>query len=144
MNESRARSDQKNRHSCRVGIPMHEGFRLVAYNFLSGGSAKRAGQWSRIMRILKPDVIFGQECRPPEECPGETFRPARDDSFVWRPASKAHRWGTGVLVRGGRLQPVAVPGFDGWVVGGEIRSDRWSARPVRLFSVHGPAGERGY
>jgi hypothetical protein len=25
--------------------------RMVAYNFLSGGSAKRAGQWSRVVRL---------------------------------------------------------------------------------------------
>ena len=27
--------------------------RLVAYNFLAGGSAKRAGQWSRVMKALR-------------------------------------------------------------------------------------------
>ncbi len=43
---------------------MQDGLRLVAYNFLSGGSAKRAGQWSRVLRTLEPDVVFGQECRP--------------------------------------------------------------------------------
>jgi exonuclease III len=116
--------------------------RLVAYNFLAGGSARRAGQWSRLVRAFRPDVVFAQECRPPGECPGERFRPGAEDSFVWRPASA--RWGTAVLVRGESLAPIAVPQFDGWVVGGEIRSARWSARPVRVFSVHGPAGERGY
>ena len=120
------------------------GLRLVAYNFLSGGSAKRSGHWSRLLRTLKPDVVLGQECRPPGECPGERFRPDAEDSFVWRPAGAARRWGTAVLVRAGRLAPIAVPQFDGWVVGGEIRSSRWSARPVRVFSVHGPAGEHGY
>jgi endonuclease/exonuclease/phosphatase family metal-dependent hydrolase len=123
---------------------MPGGLRLVAYNFLSGGSEKRAGQWSRVLRTLEPDVVFGQECRPPGECPGERFRPAAGDSFVWRAAGATRRWGTGVLVRAGQLAPIAVPGFDGWVVGGEIRSRRWSARPVRIFSIHGPAGERGY
>jgi len=43
---------------------MQDGLRLVAYNFLSGGSAKRAGQWSRVLRTLEPDVVFGEECRP--------------------------------------------------------------------------------
>jgi exonuclease III len=123
---------------------MNDGLRLVAYNFLSGGSSMRAGQWSRVMRTLKPDVVLGQECRPPGECHGESFCPAAGDSFVWRAAGNTRRWGTGVLVRGGQLAPIAVPQFEGWVVGGEIRSRRWSSRPVRIFSVHGPAGERGY
>jgi exonuclease III len=122
---------------------MRDHLRLVAYNFLSGGSAKRAGQWSRLL-TLKPDVVFGQECRPPEECPGERFRHGADDSFTWRPAAATRRWGTGVLVRAGRLTPITVPQFDGWVVGGEVRCAAWSARPVLVFSVHGPAGERGY
>lgn len=117
--------------------------RLVAYNFLRGGSAKRAGQWSRVVRTLAPDIAFGQECRPPADCPGERFRVGECDSFHWRSAGTA-RWGSGLLLRGERFTPIAVPQFDGWVVGGEIESARWSARPLRVFSVHGPAGERGY
>jgi exonuclease III len=117
--------------------------RLVSYNFLSGGSVKRAGHWSRVVRTLTPDIVFGQECRPPAECPGERFRPAADDSFAWRAARRAG-WGTGILVRGARLAPIAIPQFDGWVVGGDVRDPRWSVRPLRVFSVHGPAGERGY
>src|SRR5215471_9173581 len=96
------------------------GLRLVAYNFLSGGSARRAGQWSRVLRTLEPDIVLGQECRPPAECAGERFCPGAEDSFVWRRAA-TRRWGTGVLVRGARLLPIAVPQFDGWVVGGEVR-----------------------
>ncbi len=117
--------------------------RLVAYNFLAGGSAKRAGQWSRVMKALRPDVVFGQECRPPEHCPGERFRTAAADSFAWAPA-RSPRWGTGLFVRGATLAPIAVPQFGGWVTAGELDSARWSSRPLRLFSVHGPAGERGY
>jgi exonuclease III len=127
--------------------PKLRGLRLVAYNFLSGGSAKRSGHWSRLLRAFAPDVVFAQECRPPEECPGERFRPGAEDSFHWRrahPTRARAGWGTGVLVRAGRLVPIAVPQFDGWVVGGEIESGLWSPRPVRVFSVHGPVGERGY
>ncbi len=117
--------------------------RLVAYNFLSGGSAKRAGQWSRLVRTLKPDVVFGQECRHPAECPGERFRPDPRDTFAWRSA-RGPRWGTGIFVRDARLVPVDIPQYGGWVVGGEVRASGWSTRPVQLFSIHGPAGESGY
>src|SRR5258708_39804701 len=96
---------------------MRDCLRLVAYNFLSGGSLRRAGQWSRLLRTLKPDVVFGQECRPPEECPGERFRPGAGDSFTWRRAVATRRWGTGVLVRAGRPPPITVPQFDGRGVG---------------------------
>jgi exonuclease III len=127
----------------RTGEAAGAPFRLVAYNFLAGGSAKRPGQWSRVLGALRPDVVFGQECRPPHACPGERFRPTADDAFAWRPA-RMGRWGTGLLVRGARLVPIAVPQFDGWVTGGEVQGPRWSTRALRVFSVHGPAGERGY
>ena len=39
---------------------------------------------------------------------------------------------------------IALPDYDGWVVGGEILNTSWSERPLIVFSVHGPAGERGY
>jgi exonuclease III len=115
----------------------------VTYNFLAGGSRKRGGHWSRLLRKLRADVVFGQECRPPGHSPDETLRFAEDDSFLWRVAGTA-RWGTGLWVRSDKLAPMAVPQFDGWVVGGEIRSARWSARPIRVFSVHAPAGQHGY
>ena len=117
--------------------------RFVAYNFLSGGSARRARQWSRLHKAFAPDVVFGQECRPPEECPGERFRPRADDAFVWRRAGTG-RWGSALFVRGARLVPIDVPQFGGWVTGGEIACARYGERPVRIFSVHGPAGDHGY
>ena len=116
--------------------------RMVAYNFLAGGSAKRAGQWSRVVRGLGADIVFGQECRPPDACPGESFRVGAGDAIAWV-AARPPRWGTGRLVRGARLRGISVPEFDGWVVGGEVTGDGWPA-PLLVFSVHGPAGERGY
>jgi exonuclease III len=118
--------------------------RFVAYNFLVGGSAKRGGHWSRLLRTLAPDVVFGQECRPPDESHGERYRPEGDDAFLWRAAGDARRWGAGLLLRNTEIDPIDVPQYGGWVVGGEVRSARWSTRPVRLFSVHTPAGESGY
>jgi endonuclease/exonuclease/phosphatase family metal-dependent hydrolase len=37
--------------------------------------------------------------------------------------------------------PIKVRGFRGWITGGEIEL---GARPLRIFSVHAPAGEHGY
>jgi endonuclease/exonuclease/phosphatase family metal-dependent hydrolase len=35
--------------------------------------------------------------------------------------------------------------FDGWVVGGEVNGSRLvNGRPLRIFSIHGPAGQHGY
>ena len=118
--------------------------RVVAYNFLSGGSALRAGHWSRICSRLAPDIVLAQECRRPQDSPGERFRPGPVDTLLWSPAA-TRRWGSAILVRAARAIPLRVSGFAGWVVGAEIASPSWSpGRPLRIFSIHCPAGERGY
>jgi endonuclease/exonuclease/phosphatase family metal-dependent hydrolase len=117
--------------------------RIVAYNFLRAGSLKRCGHWSRVFRQLKPDLVLAQECRPPQSSPGERFRYAEHDAFAWQCAS-GRGWGSGLLARAASLLPIRIPDYDGWVVGGEIRNTAWSERPLLVFSVHGPVGERGY
>ncbi|HWC03302.1 MAG TPA: hypothetical protein VHF87_11050 [Methylomirabilota bacterium] len=118
--------------------------RIVAYNFLSGGSVRRAGHWSRLRARLAADVVLAQECRLPQDSPGERFRPGAVDTLLWAPVT-ARRWGSAILLRGIRAWPLEIPEFAGWVVGAEIERPRWSPdRPLRLFSIHCPVGERGY
>src|SRR5262249_9198467 len=117
--------------------------RIVTYNFLRAGSLKRCGHWSRLIRNLRADLVLAQECRPPASSPGERFRQGVDDAFMWQSAG-ARGWGTGLFARSASLVPIGVPDYDGWVVGGEIRNTPWSARPLMVFSIHGPVGERGY
>ncbi len=119
-------------------------FRVVAYNFLSGGSAARCGHWSRVQARLAPDVVLAQECRAPAHSPGERFRAGEADTLLWA-AAASRRWGSAVLVRGAPARRLLVRGFGGWVVGAEVQGHVWSAgRPLRLFSIHCPVGERGY
>ena len=55
------------------------------------------------------------------------------------------RWGTGVFLARDAIRPLEVPGFAGWIVGGEFDRHAWlSPRPLRVFSIHCPRGERGY
>ena len=117
--------------------------RIVTYNFLRAGSLKRCGHWSRVIRSLKPDLVLAQECRPPESSPSERFRHNDHDAFAWQ-AAGSRGWGSGLFARSASLVPIAISDYDGWVVGGEIRNTSWSERPLLVFSVHGPAGERGY
>src|SRR5262245_57189758 len=93
--------------------------RVVAYNFLSGGSRKRSGHWSRLTRTLAAELVLAQECRAPAECPGEKFRPGPQDSLLWQPV-EGRRWGSAILSRSAALTPLSLPGFAGWVVGGEV------------------------
>jgi exonuclease III len=118
--------------------------RVVAYNFLSGGSPMRTGHWSRIRTRLAPDIVLAQECRAPQDSPGERFRAGALDTLLWSPAAP-RRWGSAVLLRGHRATSLPIPEFAGWVVGAELSGPSWSAeRPLRLFSIHCPAGTRGY
>jgi endonuclease/exonuclease/phosphatase family metal-dependent hydrolase len=118
--------------------------RIVAYNFLSGGSRTRSGHWSRLVARLAADVVLAQECRPPQDCPSERFRPGPVDTLLWAPAT-GRRWGSALFLRGRPATPLELPGFRGWVVGAELAGVPWAAdRPLRLFSIHCPAGPRGY
>ena len=117
--------------------------RIVTYNFLHGGSINRCGHWSRLIRTFSPDLILAQECRPPLNSPGEKFRHACDDVLEWR-AAGSRKWGSALFARSSQITPITIRGFTGWIVGGEIHNDLWSDRPVRIFSIHGPAGEHGY
>ena len=104
--------------------------RVVTYNFLGGGSAARDA-WKRLGR-LAPDILMGQECRSPPDAPG--------GAALWTEAVK-DRWGTGLFLARDKVRKLEVRGFEGFVTGGEL--DR-PGRPLRVFSVHCPAGERGY
>jgi exonuclease III len=127
-----------------VRAPPPASLRIVAYNFLSGGSPTRAEHWSRVRSRLAPDVVLAQECRLPADSGAGRLRSAAADVLLWTPVA-GRRWGSAILLRGLRGRPLAVPGFEGWVVGAEVATSAWaSARPLRLFSIHCPAGERGY
>jgi endonuclease/exonuclease/phosphatase family metal-dependent hydrolase len=117
--------------------------RIVAYNFLRAGSLKRSGHWSRVIRHLNADLVLAQECRPPQDSPGERFRHGEGDVLVWQSAG-SRGWGSGLFARSASLVPIKIPDYEGWVVGGEIRNASWSRRPVIVFSIHGPVGDHGY
>ncbi len=123
---------------------MADSLRVVAYNFLSGGSRVRTGHWSRIRTHLAPDIVLAQECRAPQDSPGERFRVGATDTLLWAPAA-ARRWGSAVLLRGRQATFLTIPTFAGWVVGAELSDPGWSpGRSLQLFSIHCPVGTRGY
>src|SRR5437867_3016711 len=102
--------------------------RIVTYNFLRAGSLKRCGHWSRVIRSLKPDLLLAQECRPPQGSPGERFRHGQRDGFAWQSAG-TRDWGSGLFARSASLVPIAIPDYNGWVVGRQpIRIVRWRKR----------------
>jgi exonuclease III len=108
--------------------------RIATYNFLAGGSAKRAGHWKAVRKHIAPDVLLTQESKAPD---ARAFPHA---SSLWNQAA-GRRWGSGMIATEVEVIPIVVNGFNGWITGGEIRN---RTRPLRIFSVHVPAGERGY
>jgi hypothetical protein len=121
-----------------------DNIRIVAYNFLCGGSRRRSGHWARLARSLDPELVLAQECREPADAPDERFRPTRSDALLWEPIA-GRSWGSGLLSRASALTPLTVPDFGGWVVGAELPSSRLAnGRPLRVFSVHVPVGAHGY
>ena len=107
--------------------------RIITYNFLLGGSATRDA-WKSMGR-LAPDILLAQECRMP---------PGPPSPGIWAEAAPG-RWGTGIFLARGRIRRMDVPGFSGWISGGELAPRAWiTERPLRVFSIHCPRGERGY
>lgn len=112
--------------------------RIVTYNFLAGGSKKRCSHWNEMRNRAAPDILLTQECRP------EPAEPSPRATALWSEAVRG-RWGSGVWARDVKIHPMEVTGFGGWVVGGEIeRTAPRRTRPLRIFSVHCPAGNHGY
>ena len=105
---------------------------IATYNFLSGGSTRRATHWSAIREHIAPHLMLTQESKPDQHAKGH-----------WREALSG-RWGSGVFGED-RISPIDVGGFDGWVVGGELKASALRLkRSLRVFSVHCPAGDHGY
>jgi exonuclease III len=108
--------------------------RIATWNLLAGGSSQRNSHWTMVRERIAPDILLTQECNA--VYPGHPTR-------IWQEAVQG-RWGTG-LYANARIRPIAVAGFAGWVVGGELSRSRWlTSRPLRIFSVHCPADSHGY
>jgi len=110
--------------------------RIVTWNFLAGGSSRRTAHWQLIRDRLAPEILMTQECKP--DLAGQGW----SDQLWARAAGPG--WGTGLYVARGRISRIPIPGFSGWVTGGELDGCRVTRRPLRAFSVHCPPGQHGY
>ncbi|MES2304985.1 MAG: endonuclease/exonuclease/phosphatase family protein [Gemmatimonadota bacterium] len=90
--------------------------RLTSFNLRQGGSPLH---WEAIIAATTPDVLLVQESK-------ESGLPRTHWEQV-----PGRRWGSAVLLKRGRVTPIPIPGFTGWVVGGAWRNGY-------VFSVHIP------
>lgn len=114
---------------------------IACYNLRFGGNAKNRPHWRRIFEAEDPAIFLAQETCSPEQ-----YLTAREVKTLgarlhWQPVANV-RWGSAVVVRSGRVTPIRLPGYAGYIVGVEVRGFGWpvpSRRPLRVFSVHVPA-----
>jgi endonuclease/exonuclease/phosphatase family metal-dependent hydrolase len=113
-----------------LGLAAGGGLRLATLNLLRGGGRRVSVR--EVLRDTRADVLFVQEAPSLE---------ALRVASLWRPAA-TRAWGSGIAVTRGRLEPRAVPGFDGWATA--ARWHRPDVPALLLVSVHVPAGRGGY
>jgi len=114
----------------RPPVPSAPRWRVATLNMLKGGGRRVGPQ--QVLRDTRADLLLLQEAA------GFADSALR---CVWQPV-QARPWGSAIQVARGRLEPIAVSGFAGWVVG--ARWDAPAADGVAVFSVHVPHGEGGY
>jgi endonuclease/exonuclease/phosphatase family metal-dependent hydrolase len=106
-------------------------WRLATLNMLKGGGRRVAPD--DVLRDTRADLVLLQEAAG--------FVAGSSGAWVWQPV-RERSWGSAIRVAHGRLEPIAVRGFEGWVAGA-----RWSAPALDnlgVFSVHAPHGAGGY
>jgi exonuclease III len=94
-----------------------------------------------MLDVYDPDILLVQETRHPAEYLPADFYAANARRIHWLPARDG-RWGSAIYVRSGRLRPLALPSYNGFVTAAEISGSDWSRRtrrPLRVFSLHVPA-----
>lgn len=117
---------------------------VATYNLLKGGSAR--AHWLTLIERHGVGLLLVQESYPPAEHLPASRYPDAAGRTVWERVGETG-WGSGVYSHTGRVTPVPVPGFSGWVVGAEVTRAGWQAGsrdPLLAFSVHAPAGPGGY
>jgi len=115
-----------------VAIPVREGWRVATLNMLKGGGRRVAP--AEVWRDTRADLLLLQEAAGFDD-------PRAASRVVWRPVP-ARPWGSAVRVAHGWLDPIDVPGFDGWVAAARWHTREGSA--LGVFSVHAPHGAGGY
>jgi endonuclease/exonuclease/phosphatase family metal-dependent hydrolase len=117
---------------------------IATYNLLKGGS-KRV-HWVRMIEGHAVDLLLVQESYAHHEHLPPLSYPDAHNQSAWEMVER-HGWGSAIFSTTGMVKLVRVPGFSGWVVGGEITGASWQAGiadPLLAFSVHAPSKGESY
>src|SRR5882724_11856599 len=101
---------------------------ILTWNLCHG---RAAAVWAVLQKNLSADLVFLQE----------SDRPEWVGDVDWEPNPHRKR-GSATLVKSGKIRRIPVPGYEGWVTGGEWLGSGWASdgRPLYTFSIHAPSG----
>ena len=114
---------------------------IACYNLRFGGNARNRVHWQRIFEATQADIFLAQETCSPENYLDADEMANHRRGLAWKAVDNV-RWGSAVFVRAGRLKPITIPGYAGYVAGAEVGGLGWpliGRRKLRVFSVHVPA-----
>ena len=104
--------------------------RVATWN-LKFGQGTRA--WRRFREAVAADLWFLQE----------TLQPDVGGEVLWE-CAPGKPWGSAVVCGRGRVYPIPIRGYAGWVVGGRYGIDEVDrGAPLFTFSVHAPTAPKG-
>jgi hypothetical protein len=116
----------------------------ATYNLRKGGAART--HWATLIEQHAVDLLLLQESYPPDIHLPPLMFPAARERAVWDMV-ESNGWGSAIFSRDGSLEPIAVPGFPGWVVGAEISGAAWQSgrsEATCVFSIHAPSRVGSY
>ncbi len=96
--------------------------------------------WSQILSLAEPDLLLVQETKDPRHLASAGFEPLNLAGAAWS-AVDGRPWGSAVFTPQKNVVEIPVPGFRGWVTGGEVGT---AAGTINAFSVHMPPEKGSY
>ncbi len=111
--------------------------KLLTYNLKYGGQKKGINYWAKMIDIFSPDIIFAQESNNPYSYFPADTQLFTEHSTYWE--ATRNSWGSAIYVRDNLIEPINIPGFEGWVVGGRIKQSLMNKKELFIFSVHAPS-----
>lgn len=115
--------------------------KIATYNLRCGGKAKQQVHWTRLFEVAKPDIFLVQETCHPQQHLTSQFWETYSNQVQWAKVGN-NSWGSAVFVQSGLVKAIALPEFEGNVIGVEVEGFAWSplrGRKLRIFSIHAPA-----
>lgn len=113
---------------------------IATYNLRFGGSKKNREHWAEILDFVQADIFLVQETCDPKLYLDNTFYESYKEQIVWQNV-EGRPWGSALFFRHGTVQPILVPGFEGWVAGASVTGFGYpldDEDPLHVFSIHAP------